>query len=112
VTSLKFAELEGPPGEQTAPIAARVDRARLRQLERQGKVNSALTPAELRQVAPLDAPPKRLLARAVDHLGLTGRAYDRVVRVARTLADLAMEPAVGAEHVAEALQFRGDDRFN
>jgi magnesium chelatase family protein len=62
----------------------------------------------LRERAALDATAQRLLGRAIVRLALSARAYDRVLRVARTVADLEGAEAVTVEHVGEALQFRGE----
>ena len=84
----------------------RAARARDRQLARQGCCNADLPAAALGTHAPLQASAHNLLNRAGQRLGMSGRSLHRVVRIARTLADLADEPAVGAEHLAEALQLR------
>jgi len=69
--------------------------------------NADLGSAALLRVARPDADGRRLLARAMDQLGMTGRAHDRLLRVARTLADLEGRDGLAGRHVAEALQFRG-----
>ena len=61
-------------------------------------------------MADLDPPARRLLLQAVRRLGLSARAHDAIVRVARTIADLAASPTIGAAHVAEAAQYRAFDR--
>jgi magnesium chelatase family protein len=110
VPALPYAHLSGPPGEPSAAIAARVEAARALQLARLpatgARTNATLTPGSLRQVASPDGASRRLLEAAVDRLGLTARAHDRVLRVARTLADLEGSEVVSARHVAESLQFR------
>jgi magnesium chelatase family protein len=97
-------------GEPSAAIRARVVAARARQQARAAVVgvatNAALTPAMLRRHCPLDRAGLRLLTTAADRLGLSARAFDRIRRVARTIADLAGDEAIAADHVAEALQFR------
>ncbi len=98
--------LSPPQGPSSAEVAQRAARARDRQLARQGCCNADLPAAALGTHAPLQASAHNLLNRAGQRLGMSGRSLHRVVRIARTLADLADEPAVGAEHLAEALQLR------
>lgn len=106
VPALSYADLAGPGGEASSSIAERVRQARARQTER-GGLSSDLSGARLREVAAPDRDGARLLATAVDRLGLTARAHDRVLRVARTIADLERSERVAARHIGESLQFRG-----
>lgn len=109
VAALSARELQdAPPGEGSAPIRERVLAARARQFARDGQLNSRLQGRRLRSRAALDRDAKRLFERALVKLALSARGYDRVLRVARTIADLAGAEAVGADHLGEALQFRGD----
>jgi magnesium chelatase family protein len=98
------------PGEPSSSVRSRVVGARRRQWDRCGRVgartNAELTPSLLAQHCQLDASGTRLLAGAVSRLGLSARAYDRVRKVARTVADLSGAERIGSDHVAEALQFR------
>ena len=112
VAALPAAELtSGDDGESTAVIRARVEAARGRQQARAVATgvatNARLAPRALRAACALDVRTERLLRSAADRLALTARAFDRVLRVARTIADLDAAAAVGYDHVAEALQYRG-----
>jgi magnesium chelatase family protein len=97
-------------GEPSSAVRARVVAARERQRDRYGpagpRANAALSPALLARHARPDATGLKLLSTAVKRLNLSARGYDRVKKVARTIADLAGSDIVCADHVAEALQFR------
>jgi magnesium chelatase family protein len=93
-------------GEASEAIAARVARAHARQLERQGKSNSRLAPSEIDDWCRPDDAGRQLLHAAARHLHWSARAYHRVLKVARSIADLAGRDAVQATHVAEAIQYR------
>jgi magnesium chelatase family protein len=69
-----------------------------------------MTPEDLRRHCRLDAAGHRLLDDAFQRLGLSARAFDRILKVARTLADLEGAPSLGQAHVAEAIQYRALDR--
>ncbi|HXF55522.1 MAG TPA: YifB family Mg chelatase-like AAA ATPase, partial [Hyphomicrobiaceae bacterium] len=98
-------------GEQSARIRARVVAARETQRARNaGMLNARLRGRELRRHCRLDDKGRRLLETATERLGLSARAYTRILRVARTIADLAGEAALHSGHVAEAIQYRSLDR--
>jgi magnesium chelatase family protein len=97
-------------GESSESIRTRVESARAIQRERFDSCNAGMTARHLRRWCELDAPSKRLLVSAIDRLGLSARAHDRILKVARTIADLAGAERIDSAHVAEAVQYRALDR--
>lgn len=97
-------------GEGSAAIRARVERARTRMTARQGRENAKLVAAEIETQCAVDDGVRTLLRGAVTKLALSGRAYHRVLKVARTIADLAGSAPILPAHVAEAIQYRKLDR--
>jgi magnesium chelatase family protein len=116
VPAVKFAEMRGRgEAESSAAIKARVEAARARQRERfRGRkvfCNAHMGVREIREFCKIDAEGERLLEAAVSKLGFSARAYDRSLKVARTIADLAGVADIAAGHLAEAIQYRGMDRY-
>ncbi|SPE39117.1 Competence protein ComM (fragment) [Candidatus Sulfopaludibacter sp. SbA3] len=110
VPTVPYKELrEGPAVESSAEIRTRVQRARERQVER-GYNNARMPTRMIRKLCELDDAGERTLEMAVRRLGLSARAHDRILKVARTIADLGGSEAVLAKHVAEAVQYRSLDR--
>lgn len=93
-------------GEPSAVIAARVAQAFARQQQRQGKTNHLLNTTELDALCRPDAAGEQLLRTAMTRLNWSARAYHRVLKVARTIADLAGADNIGVTHIAEAIQYR------
>jgi len=101
------------PGTDSATMRAQVRQAMAVQRERFGDgktTNGRMTPRLLRKHAPLDRDGERILRQVVSELGLSARAHDKVLRVARTIADLAGEANISATHLSEAIQYRRLDR--
>ena len=98
------------PGESSADVRARVETARQRQRERFANTNIAsnadMRPAQIRKYCVLDEPCQLLMKTAMRQLQLTARAYHRVLKLSRTIADLAGSEAITQVHLAEALQYR------
>jgi magnesium chelatase family protein len=116
VPPVKFREISGDrTGETSARIRERVIAARQRQQKRfahKPKItcNARMGQKELKTFCALDDPTKELLKMAMAELNFSARAYDRILKVARTIADLAGEENILSEHVSEAIQYRSLDR--
>ena len=107
VPALSAADLaQATPGESSARVSERVMAAASLAQHRQGSLNARLDGKALETHAKLDSAGQTLLNQAVSRLGLSARAYHRLLRVARTIADLAGAEHIGATHIAEAIQFR------
>jgi len=104
-------EIGGPPGEASAAVRGRVGAARERQERRlgPGRCNAEMTPSEVRECA-LEEGAASLLADSYARRRLSGRAHDRVLRLAQTVADLAGTETIGREQMAQALQLRRRDQ--
>jgi magnesium chelatase family protein len=116
VPAVPFRELSGDAsGETSATIRERVLRAREIQAQRLTKsatrVNARMGAGQLRRFCAIPADAQKLLALAVERLGLSARGHDRILKVARTIADLDGRETIAAEHLAEAIQYRGLDRW-
>ena len=115
VPPVDYDDLTAKGGEEpSAAVRERVNRARDIQTERfKGlvtKCNAAIEPAQFEQVCVMDDKADRMLRAAFDRLALTARAYDRILKVARTIADLDGSEVIRAPHIAEAVQYRTLDR--
>ncbi|MFP5381486.1 MAG: YifB family Mg chelatase-like AAA ATPase [Gammaproteobacteria bacterium] len=98
--------MQAGAGESSAVIRVRVEAARARQIARQGKPNAALGPQEIEAFCKPDAAGETLLKQAIARLNLSARAYHRILRLARSIADLAGSEALATAHLAEAIQYR------
>ena len=110
VPAVAYKELRGKDGGAgSAEMRQRVQHARDMQ-QRRGFYNSRIPTPQLRKLCALDEAGERTLEMAVRRMGLSARAHDRILKVARTIADLAGSEAIAAKHVAEAIQYRSLDR--
>lgn len=102
-------------GEDSKTIGARVKRARERQLHRFREstitCNAGMKGGEVRAYCQLDGQAIQLLKRAFNRLGFSARAHDRIIKIARTIADLEEKEEISSSHVAEAIQYRSFDRI-
>lgn len=115
VPPVEFSDLTSQIQEEcSADIKKRVNKARYIQQERYRgtgvKCNSGITPAMLNKCCPMDDKAQQLLGKAFDKMGLSARAYDRILKVARTIADLDQSEVIKSIHIAEAVQYRSLDR--
>ena len=116
VPAVKFREMSSAqPGESSAQIRERVIAARKLQTARfAGKknipCNARMGPRELKAFCELDEPTREMLKQAMTEYNLSARAYDRILKVARTIADLAAAEKITGDHISEAIQFRSLDR--
>ncbi|MGB4811931.1 MAG: YifB family Mg chelatase-like AAA ATPase [Methylophilaceae bacterium] len=110
VPALKEDELTSKTtAEDSSSIRARVENARVLQIQRQGKANSMLGSLEIDAHCQLDDAGLTLIKTAISRLNLSARAYHRILKVARTIADLANEANIKPTHIAEAVQYRRGD---
>jgi len=117
VPAVKFRELAGDPpveAEDSHAIRSRVIRARERQHERLASdgifSNAEMSPRLIRKYCRIDSESEAMLERAMARLGLSARAYDRILKVSRTIADLDDADAISSAHVSEAVHYRSLDR--
>ena len=117
VPAVRFRDLAGDPpldSEDSATIRERVIKARAHQTERFAKdgifSNAAMTPRLIRRYCRIDADSEAMLERAMNRLGLSARAYDRILKVSRTIADLEGAKEIQSPHVSEAVHYRSLDR--
>jgi magnesium chelatase family protein len=115
VAAVPFKELSaGPRGTDSATMAGQVAAARARQAarfaDRAKQTNGQMTSRQVRQVCQLDAASRDLLEASVNEAGLSARAHDKILRVARTIADLDDSEVIRQEHVGEAVNYRMLDR--
>ncbi len=116
VPALDYKDLSSESGgECSQAIASRVEKARSIQLNRfdpdnENTFNANMNPQQLKTFCQLDEASKKIMALAIDKLGLSARAHDRILKVSRTIADLADCESLQSEHIAEAIQYRSLDR--
>lgn len=115
VPALKWKEISGTePSESSEAIRERISRAReiqQKRFEGQGlHCNAQMGTSQLRKYCVLDEPSQTLLKNAMEKFGLSARAYDRILKVARTIADLDAEESIKPGYIAEAIQYRNLDR--
>jgi len=103
--------LRGKSSEESSAVAReRIEAARIRQQQRAGRTNNLLTPRDIERDCALQDPDYQLLEKALERLGLSPRSYHRILKVARTIADLAGSESIQTLHLTEAISYRALDR--
>ena len=115
VPGVPYKDLSGQQDATTsADIRERINRTRAIQSERLGRTrihcNAQMNNRQIRRYCTIDRDSHGLLEAAIDKLGLSARAYNRILRIGRTIADLEQAERIGANHVSEAIQYRSLDR--
>jgi magnesium chelatase family protein len=115
VPAIKFNEISSDvAGEPSSSIRERVTRARSVQQERFRSdgifANAHMKPRHIRKYCKIDADSQRLMEAAMNRLGLSARAYNRILKVSRTIADIEGSEKMSTEHISEAIQYRSLDR--
>ncbi|MBN2283790.1 MAG: YifB family Mg chelatase-like AAA ATPase [Deltaproteobacteria bacterium] len=115
VPSVEYRQISAQsPGESSRNIRTRIEKARSLQQDRFGgngmAGNACMSSSDIRRFCSLDADSRRLIEMAMDKLGLSGRAYTKVLKVARTIADLEGDQRIRSHHLSEAIQYRNLDR--
>ncbi|MDH5572049.1 MAG: ATP-binding protein, partial [Gammaproteobacteria bacterium] len=96
--------------ETSARVSQRVQIARSRQLARSAQINSQLNNQQIEQICQLNKTSEKLIEQAMDRLGLSARAYHRILKIARTIADLDAMDNIDLKHLSEAISYRQLDR--
>ena len=105
---------EGAVAESSASIRERVNAARAVQSKRYAGTNitcnARITPALLHEVCSMTSAAEKILQLTFERIGLSGRAYDRILKISRTIADMDGAEVIDSKHIAQAVQYRGLDR--
>jgi len=107
---ISFENIQGPKGESSALVRKRVSKTRVIQLRRSKTLNSQLTHHQIDELCALKKPNRLLLQRAVEKLRLSARAYHRILKLARTIADMCESDCIEAPHLTEAISYRKADQ--
>ena len=110
VPRLSFNEMQGPEGENSSSVRTRVTRTREIQLHRNNTLNSQFNNQQIVAACPLGKPDRLLLQHAMEKLQLSARAYHRILKLARTIADMEACDAIKTQHLTEAINYRKLDR--
>jgi len=111
VPAVKYKEMAGEAtGESSETVRERVKQARVVQRRRFKHANAQMTPKQIKEHCRLDDESQELLKMAMTELNLSARAYDRFLKVSRTIADLDGSESIQSQHISEAIQYRSLDR--